>query len=89
MLARVAPVSVEIWDIRVIAPNPGIRALGGFSKLDTFVALTWDYRENLDGRGLWNEEIDRCQKAWRDLFGATKPLKGKSLHDYLTNFYPI
>src|SRR5262245_27946994 len=29
MLARVAPMSAEIWDIRVIAPNPGIRVLGG------------------------------------------------------------
>jgi hypothetical protein len=89
MLPRVAPVSAEIWDIRVIAPNPGIRVLGGFSKLDTFVALTWDYRENLDGPRLWNDEIDRCRKAWRDLFGTKQPLKGKSLDDYLTNFYAV
>jgi hypothetical protein len=89
MLARVAPVTAEIWDIRVIAPNPGIRVLGGFAGLDTFVALTWNYRENLDDPGRWSDEIERCRKAWRELFGTIEPFNGSSLDDYLTNFYPV
>jgi hypothetical protein len=79
----------DLWDIRVIVPKPGIRALGGFVKLDTFVALTWNYRESLDEPGQWDAEIKRCQETWEELFGAKEPFKGRSLHEYLTNFYPV
>jgi hypothetical protein len=88
MLARVHPVNAHIWDIRSIAPRPGIRALGGFLARDEFVALTWDYRENLDGPGKWDEEIARCQSIWRELFGDVEPFDGAS-HECLTNFYPV
>jgi hypothetical protein len=89
MLARVDPVDAEIWDIRSIVPKPGIRALGGFVCRDKFIVLTWDWRENLDDRGTWSAEIERCIAAWRDLFGSMGPLKGASLDDYLTNFYAV
>ena len=46
-LARVEPAADEIWDIRCIDPKPGIRCFGAFAERDTFVALTWCYREDL------------------------------------------
>jgi hypothetical protein len=87
MIARIDPVNAELWDFRVIHPCPGIRALGGFWCLDTFVVLTWDYRENFDER--WNVEVERCLRRWREMFGSRSPLKGNTLDDYLTNFYPV
>jgi hypothetical protein len=87
MLARVDPVADQFWDLRSVSPNPGIRSLGGFTDKDEFVALTWNYRENLDGQ--WSEEIDRCRAAWRGLFGTESPLCGRSLDDYLSNYYAV
>lgn len=86
MLARVDAGAAEIWDIRVIAPRPGIRVFGCFAARDTFVALTWNFRENLDGPEGWDEEIEDFKRAWRELFGATEPFKGRSLDEYLTTF---
>jgi hypothetical protein len=47
--ARVHPVKAEFWSIRVTAPEdtPGIRVLGAFADKDKFIALTWDYREDM------------------------------------------
>jgi hypothetical protein len=89
MLARVDPVEANIWDIRSIAPSPGIRCLGGFASQDTFVALTWEYRENFDdGADKWTAEITRCRSIWRDLFGTCEPFKG-ALDECLTNYYTV
>jgi len=91
-LARVDPTSDEVWDIRVIDPRPGIRALGAFAGTDIFVALTWNDRPNLGGRGSpeWAAEIDRCKAKWRQLFPTYRPHKGASLHDYLSgNFHAV
>jgi hypothetical protein len=49
--------------------------------------LTWDYRENLEGE--WKSEIERCRAEWQSLFGTKAPFSGASLHDYLTNFFPV
>jgi hypothetical protein len=87
MLARVHPVADEFWDIRSISPIPGVRALGGFTDRDEFVALTWNYRENLDGQ--WNTEIDRCRNAWKALFGNSGPLRRRTLDEYLSNFIAV
>jgi hypothetical protein len=87
MLARVHPVADEFGDIRSISPIPAVRALGGFTDKDEFVALTWDYRENLDGQ--WNAEIDRCRNAWKILFGKNGPLCRRALDEYLSNFIAV
>jgi hypothetical protein len=89
MLARVDPVTSEIWDIRSIAPTPGIRCLGVFVDKDTFVALTWNYRENLEEPGEWEAEINRFTSDWRELFGDVEPYKGDCLDDYLTNYHAV
>lgn len=85
-LARVEPESADLWDIRVIDPNPGIRAFGGFAEQDTFVALTWDYRENLESDKEWQSAIADCRIVWADLF-LDPPFRGASLNDYLSANY--
>lgn len=84
-LARVDPVGDEIWDIRSISPDPGIRCLGGFGAKDLFVALTWDYREGFD----WHCEIKYCKSEWNALFNPLPRLQKGSLDEYLTNYYAV
>jgi hypothetical protein len=87
LMARVAPVEDEFWDMRVTAPKPGIRAFGAFAELDTFVCLTWEYRDVIRDR--FDAEVARCQEEWRRLFGSTKPFKGKNLDAYLTHYISV
>lgn len=82
MLARVHPVENEIWDLRSVVPHPGIRCLGAFWQQDAFIALAYNYRENMR----WQKDIASCRSTWAKLFGGTPPLKGVSLDDYLTCF---
>ena len=88
MIARVKPVAEQFWDLRVTAPKPGIRAFGGFSERDTFVALTWDYREAIEARG-FDTAVDECRDEWQRLFGNVTPFVGKTPDDYLSNCYPV
>lgn len=88
-LARVDPVKDEIWDIRAIQPLPGIRCLGGFGGKDFFIALTWDYRENILGSDGWRDEIQHTKSEWESLFGTIPRFHGASLNDYLSNFYVV
>jgi hypothetical protein len=88
ILARVDPVAHEFWDFRCLDPNPGLRILGGFSELDTFIALTWDYRENFDGN--WERKVSECGDEWRRLFKDIPPHGGKSLNEYVSyNFRAV
>jgi hypothetical protein len=80
ILARVHPVRDEVWDVRCFDPYPGIRVLGRFSECDHFVALTWNYRENMD----WPAEIARCKAAWRNIFGDLPPHLGRRIDEYLS-----
>jgi hypothetical protein len=81
ILARVDPISEEVWDFRCLDPNPGIRAFGCFGETDTFVALTWDYRENIDD---WPAEVERCKVEWKKLFCNLSPHSGKTLNEYVS-----
>jgi hypothetical protein len=85
ILARTDPISAEVWDFRCFDPHPGIRLFGRFSELDHFIALTWDYRENVD----WNREIARCQDTWRDLFGGLDPLIRRNIDGYVSSGFHL
>ncbi len=86
MLARVKPIEKELWDFRVTAPDAGIRAFGGFAELDTFVILTWEYRDDIID---FNAEVERCMIEWRDMFGTVTPLKKVALNEYLSHFLAV
>lgn len=90
MLARVDPVGDEIWDVRCIEPEPGIRCFGAFIGKDTFVALTWDYRENICGEIDWQREIEHCKLVWKNLFGTLARFEERNLNEYLSeNFRAV
>ena len=88
MLARVAPVEADYWSIRVIEPEgtAGLRSLGAFVCKDVFVALTWDFREDISD---FAAEVADVQDVWRDYFGELTPFSGSSLDEYLTNYTPV
>jgi hypothetical protein len=81
ILARVAPVTDEVWDFRCFDPKPGIRIFGRFAELDTFVALTYDYRENIEDL---SEQGRECCAAWDKVFEGLPPHKGSTLDAYLS-----
>lgn len=84
IMARVEPICAEVWDFRCLDPKPGIRVFGGFSEVDTFVALTWDYRENIEDDAYWTAQVHDCKAAWQDLFGRIPPHSGDSLDAYIS-----
>lgn len=88
-MARVDPVGDEVFDIRCIDPKPGIRVLGCFGGRNLFVALTFNFHENLQDSRDWRNEIERCKTLWRSLFHTYPPHSGPNLNDYLTNFQPV
>ena len=85
MLARVDPAQDEIWDIRCLEPN--IRCFGIFAGQDNFIALTWEYRENLCSDIDWQREIERCKTRRTDFFGTIALFKGGSIDEYLSDNY--
>jgi hypothetical protein len=89
LLARVCPTTDDVWDIRCIDPKPGIRCLGCFSEKDTFVALTWNYREDFCPED-WATEIGRCKTEWSSLFNPHRPFHGAHLDEYLSiNYHAV
>jgi hypothetical protein len=90
ILARVDPVEAEIFDFRCLDPQPGIRAFGCFAETDTFVVLTWNYRENLENDDDWTAGIAQCESEWNRLFGGLQPFKGTTLNEYVSyNFRAV
>jgi hypothetical protein len=83
MMARVKPVNREFWDFRVTAPLPGIRAFGAFADYNTFVLLTWDFRENIPP-GKFEDDVTDCMERWCDLFGDTPPYARDNLNEYIS-----
>jgi hypothetical protein len=85
MLARVHPVKDEFWDFRVTAPKPGIRAFGAFAEFNTFVLLTWEFRNDIQS---FDAEVERCKAEWRQMF-TTPPHSGDNLNAYLSNYFAV
>ena len=77
-MARVHPIGLDVWDIRVMELRPGIRCFGCIGDSDLFVALTWDYRENIEENAEgFKKEALRCREAWDKLF-TCQPKKGNA-----------
>lgn len=85
-MARVKPVDDEFWDFRILVPERGIRAFGGFSEYNTFVLLTWEYREDILD---FDAEVQRCKTEWRSLFGGIAPMRKARLNEYLSNYQAV
>jgi hypothetical protein len=83
-LARIRPVTNAVWDIRSTEITPGIRVLGRFAEMDTFVALVWAYHEAVKGDKAWADFGQRCIDEWRILFHSSNPLTGSVARDYVS-----
>jgi len=83
-MARIDPAPDEVFDIRCIAPNPGMRVLGCFADRDLFVALTTAMREDLATDKDWRNEREACKAAWRRLFPGYRPFSGANLNEYIS-----
>ena len=56
---------------------------GFFGGLNLFIALTWNYRENIED---FTAAVAECAQEWRRLFGPITPFDGRSLDDYINNY---
>lgn len=82
MIAPVNPTGEDVWDFRCLHPGAGIRVFGCFSEPNTFVALTFQFREDLHSDD-WIDEVRRCKTEWVRLFGCLKPYRGGSADAYV------
>ena len=80
IMARVHPVESEIFDFRCLDPKPQIRILGRFAASDTFIALAWDFRDDID----WDEIVSETEATWNELFPDTNPLKRDNINGYIS-----
>lgn len=86
-MARLDPPEDDVIEIRSRDPKPGIRVFGRFADKDVYVALNWEYRENLGGPQ--DKEFDRereiCKAEWRKLFNTNPSINGTQIHDYFAD----
>jgi hypothetical protein len=87
-MALLEPPSYEVWEIRSIDPAPSIRVFGSFVQLNTFVALTWAWRNELGAKysSEWRAAIQEFKEEWELYFGTIRPISGRYPDAYLTNF---
>jgi len=91
----------EVWDIRSIDPNPGVRIFGRFAEIDVFVGLIWSPRSvkipasqrlPLGPRDSveWKTAILECKSEWRKLFPSYQPIHGEEIYEYIrANFISV
>jgi hypothetical protein len=80
------PASEGVWEIRSVRPDPSIRVLGFFAKLDVFIATNLALRENLGGWESrdWKDVKRLARTRWGHLFHTYQPLKSEKLSDLVT-----
>jgi hypothetical protein len=81
-MSRLEPPPEELWDIRCFGPKPGLRIFGRFADKDVFIALTWNYRENLASDVEYAKAGDRAVRQWGMLFASY--FVGNYPDDYIT-----
>jgi hypothetical protein len=86
MMARTDPIAKQVWDFRCFDTDQGIRCFGFFGGKDFFIALTWDYRENIVD---FDQAVKECSHEWSRLFPTVPLFMGSNLDDYLTNYKQV
>ena len=84
--APIDPVALGIWDIRSISPKPEIRCFGAWAEQDTFVALTWRWRDDIEK---FSEEALECRRQWDRILPSCRPFKGSTIDDYIKERYRV
>lgn len=84
-LARNKDVQDAVWDFRIRDPRPQVRIFGRFATKDTFVALHFAGRDNLN----FPRAVKNTVQQWIDLFGDLEPVTGDNIDDYLSGNYQL
>ncbi|PSS59832.1 hypothetical protein C6558_36010 [Ensifer sp. NM-2] len=84
-IARNAPISDGVVDLRVTNPKPSLRIFGAFADKDLLVLLNWELRENMD----FDAEIKKCKLNWHGLFPHHPALIGNTHDEYLTKPFVV
>ena len=84
VMARVDPTAEEVFDFRSFDCRAGVRIFGCFTDRDEFIALTWDFRENLLTPQDWDDAVAECMAEWRKLFGDLPPHSGDTIDAYIS-----
>jgi hypothetical protein len=76
----------EIWEMRVTEPVVQARLLGRFAEPDTLILAKFYTRQLLGQKGStqWAAGMATCLGVWGQLFGASPPHTGSSIHDYVS-----
>lgn len=88
-IARTDPPYLEVWDIRCTARKPGIRVFGRFVEFNHFVALTYEYREQLESDADWTRAQERCKQKWQNLFPDQPLFSPTKASGYVSEPYAI
>ncbi|MBB6489185.1 hypothetical protein GGD46_006512 [Rhizobium lusitanum] len=80
LVARNAPTSKGIVDMRIRQPRPQIRIFGAFAQVDSLILLTWEARDNLR----FGAAVKRCRAQWDLLFPQNSPLIGATHAEYIS-----
>jgi hypothetical protein len=94
------PITDGVWDIRSQDPSPGIRILGLFCEIDTFLGLIPASRSvstNFIQRGPlgnrhsqeWEDIIAETKALWRRLMPMWPPVTGDTPSDYFSEKYHL
>jgi hypothetical protein len=69
--------------------DPGrIRVFGRFGLKDNFIALNWDYRENLNGSG-FDAAVQDCINLWQTIFPGEPLFSGEKAGDYISGKFSV
>lgn len=91
-LKRLDRAADEVWEIRSIDPDPGLRIFGRFALRNHFIALTWSKRRDLKGPHSreWRDAMESCKAEWRKLLPAYDPITSEADYGpYLTNYFSV
>lgn len=79
-MSPTSPRTDEIFSIRSTNPKPQIRVIGAFSEPDHFVALSYEFRDQIN----WDDEIEYCIGKWRSLLAPFPRHSGEFPNDYIS-----
>lgn len=83
-IARNAPPSFGVIDVRVTDPRPQVRLFGCVAKKDVLILLTWAPRGGLQ----FANEVRRCATQWQSLFPNHPPIVSDDPNDYFSDVIP-
>jgi hypothetical protein len=92
------PPGEAAWDMRSRDPPPGLRVLGMFAKVNTFVALdwwprsvkpAWTGKQPLTCELRWRMAIHEVRERWHHILPGEIPVSGTDVRNYVTGIVNV